>query len=104
MDSYYNEMIDNAVIHFRKLLEGQLERQNRMEHAEPAKDFAHLDHIRIGVCGGDGIGPIIVEAAGRIMDTLLADEIASGRVEIVNIEGLTLENRMARSRMTSWQR
>ena len=95
MDSYYNEMIDNAVIHFRKLLEGQLERQNRMEHAEPAKDFAHLDHIRIGVCGGDGIGPIIVEAAGKIMDTLLQDEIASGRVEIVNIEGLTLENRMA---------
>ena len=95
MDSYYNEMIDHAVIHFRKLLEGQLDRQNRMEQAAPAKDFANLDTIMIGVCGGDGIGPIITNAAEKILRTLLKEEIGAGRVLIKNIEGLTLENRLA---------
>jgi len=95
MDSYYNEMIDHAVMHFRKLLEGQLDRQNRMEQAAPAKDFANLDTITIGVCGGDGIGPIIVESAETILRDLLREEIASGKVVIKNIEGLTLENRLA---------
>ena len=95
MDSYYNEMIDHAVMHFRKLLEGQLDRQNRMEQAAPAKDFANLEKITIGVCGGDGIGPIIVESAEKILGELLKEETASGKVVIKNIEGLTLENRMA---------
>ena len=95
MDSYYNEMIDHAVIHFRRLLEGQLDRQNAMEQAAPAKDFTHLDTVTIGVCGGDGIGPIITASAEEILRTLLRDEIASGKVVIKDIEGLTLENRMA---------
>ncbi|MBQ7174280.1 MAG: isocitrate/isopropylmalate dehydrogenase family protein [Lachnospiraceae bacterium] len=95
MDSYYNEMIDHAVIHFRRLLEGQLDRQNAMEQAAPAKDFTHLDTVTIGVCGGDGIGPIITASAEEILRTLLQDEIASGKVVIKDIEGLTLENRMA---------
>ena len=95
MDSYYNEMIDHAVIHFRKLLEGQLDRQNAMEQAAPAKDFTHLETVTIGVCGGDGIGPIITASAEEILRTLLRDEIASGKVVIKDIEGLTLENRMA---------
>ena len=95
MDSYYNEMIDHAVIHFRKLLEGQLDRQNAMEQAAPAKDFTHLETVTIGVCGGDGIGPIITASAEEILRTLLRDEIVSGKVVIKDIEGLTLENRMA---------
>ncbi|MEE1356359.1 MAG: isocitrate/isopropylmalate family dehydrogenase, partial [Clostridia bacterium] len=46
-------------------------------------------------CGGDGIGPIITEWAKKILETLLKNEIESGKVEIKDIEGLTLENRFA---------
>ena len=66
-----------------------------MEEAAPAKDFSGLDRIRIGVCGGDGIGPIIMDSAEAVLSELLSDEIASGRIELVKIEGLTLENRLA---------
>ena len=87
------QYIDSAVEQFRKIITEQLERQNKMEKDEGAKDFANMDKIIIGVCGGDGIGPIISDASVKVMQTLLADEIASGKVEIRNIEGLTVENR-----------
>ena len=91
MQSY----IDNAVAQFRALLEEQVARCEKMENSLPAKDFAAMDKIVIGVLGGDGIGPIIVEEARRVLNVLLEDEIASGRIEIREIEGLTIENRMA---------
>ena len=92
------QYIDSAVEQFRKIITEQLERQNKMEKDEGAKDFANMDKIIIGVCGGDGIGPIISDASVKVMQTLLADEIASGKVEIRNIEGLTVENRMAQGK------
>ena len=88
-------MIDNAVAQFRALLEEQIARSEKMENSLPAKDFAAMDKIVIGVLGGDGIGPIIVEEARRVLNVLLEEEIASGHVEIREIEGLTIENRMA---------
>ena len=87
--------IESAVAQFRQLLEEQIARTARMENSAPAKDFASMDKIVIGVLGGDGIGPIIVRQARRVLDALLQDEIASGRIEIREIEGLTIENRMA---------
>ena len=51
-----------------------------MEHAAPAKDFTKLEKVTIGVIGGDGIGPIIVDQAERVLGKLLADEIAAGRI------------------------
>ena len=87
--------IENAVESFRTLLTEQLARVERMEKGAPAKDFAAMNRIVIGVLGGDGIGPIIVNEARRVLSALLKDEIASGRVEIREIEGLTIENRMA---------
>jgi len=92
------QYIDSAVEQFKTLITEQLERQNRMEKEAGAKDFANMDKIVIGVCGGDGIGPIISEASVKVMQTLLADELASGRVEIRMIEGLTVENRMAQGK------
>ncbi len=92
------QYIDSAVEQFRTIITEQLERQNRMEKDAGAKDFANMDKIVIGVCGGDGIGPIISDASVKVMETLLADEIASGRVEIRIIEGLTVENRMAQGK------
>ena len=87
--------IDNAVNHYRALLEAQLARTERMEHAAPAKDFTTLEKVTIGVIDGDGIGPIISEQSMRVLEALLKDEVAAGRVELKRIEGLTIENRLA---------
>ena len=50
----------------------------------------------VGIVGGDGIGPIIVNEAARVLEVLLADEIARGALELRPIDGLTIENRLAR--------
>lgn len=86
--------INAAVKQFEKLLNEQLTRVEEMEKGAKAKDFTQMDKIVIGVCGGDGIGPIIVNEAKRVLDFVLKEEIASGKVEIRNIEGLTIENRL----------
>ena len=51
--------------------------------------------VTIGVIDGDGIGPIITREATRVLEKLLADEIAAGSIVIKYIEGLTIENRIA---------
>ena len=91
-----NEQIESAVSSFRALLVEQLARAAEMEKAPPAKDFAKMEKIRVGLVDGDGIGPIIMREAKRVLACVLADELASGRVELVDIEGLTLENRIAK--------
>ena len=88
-----NAYIDKAVESFRELITEQLERQNRMEAGAEVKDFAHMDKLVIGACGGDGIGPIITKEAERVLAFLLKDEIEAGRVEIRSIDGLTIEKR-----------
>ena len=87
------QYIDKAVESFRTLITEQLARQNRMEAGEPVKDFAHLEHLVIGICGGDGIGPIITHAGEEVLRFLLAEDVASGRVEFREIDGLTIERR-----------
>ena len=92
-------MIENqikaAVEHYEALLRKQLARVEDMEKGAQATDLSKKEKIVIGVIGGDGIGPIIVEQAKRVLDILLKDEIATGRVEIREIGGLTIENRLA---------
>ena len=92
-------MIENqikaAVEHYEALLRRQLARVEDMEKGAQAADLFKKEKIVIGVIGGDGIGPIIVEQAKRVLDILLKDEIATGRVEIREIGGLTIENRLA---------
>ena len=94
-ESMFEKEIDAAVAKFRALMEEQLARQNRMEAGTAAKDFTKLDKIVVGVCGGDGIGPILMREAKRVIEALLSDEIAKGRIEIREINGLTIENRFA---------
>lgn len=92
------EYVDKAVEQFRTLLTEQIERQRRMEREAGATDFSKLSKIVIGICGGDGIGPIISAESERLIRFLLKDEIESGKVEIKTIEGLTIENRIAKNR------
>lgn len=90
--------IDEAVAHFKELLSEQIERENRMKNAEGAVDYSKLGKIVIGICPGDGIGPIISKESERLLRFILADETESGKVEIRMIEGLTIENRMAQNK------
>ncbi len=87
--------IERAVEHFRALLEEQEARARRLEADESASGGEHRDKTVIGVVGGDGIGPVIMAQARRVLEYLLADEIAAGTAELRQIDGLTIENRLA---------
>ncbi len=91
------QYISNAVSHFEQLLREQIARQQKMEKDSGAIDYSSLDKIIIGVCGGDGIGPIISAESEKLLRFLLKDEVASGKVEIKTIEGLTIENRIEKN-------
>ncbi len=92
-----SKSIEQAKAHFGTLLEGQLARIEAMKAAGEWTDFSALEPIIIGVCGGDGIGPFISAEARRVLETLLTDQVASGKVEFRTIEGLTIENRAAQN-------
>lgn len=87
--------IEKAKEHFGKILQEQLERIEHMKQAEDWLDFHTLQPIIIGVVGGDGIGPYIAREAQRVLEFLLQDEVASGKVQFNIIEGLTIERRAA---------
>ena len=87
--------VSDANGQFRKIIMDQLSRVMTMEeNADNAKDFAALEQITIGICPGDGIGPSISEQTQRVLEHLLKDELASGRIVFKQIEGLTIENRL----------
>ncbi|MCR4600702.1 MAG: isocitrate/isopropylmalate dehydrogenase family protein [Clostridia bacterium] len=79
------------------LIRSQAERVEKLKNAPAPVDFSNLDHIVIGFIDGDGIGPYIMKEARRVIDVLLADEVESGKVEMKTIEGLSLENRIAKN-------
>lgn len=89
------EQIEKAVADFRTLLTEQLARTVEMEKALPPKDYKTAAKIRVGMIDGDGIGPIIMREARRVMAVVLKEQIKAGRVELVDIPGLTIENRLA---------
>lgn len=91
----YEEKISGAVKAFEALLKAQLERNDRIKATKNFTDYAKLDKIVIGVCGGDGIGPVITAESARVLKYTLADEVKSGKIEFRNIDGLTIENRIA---------
>ena len=81
---------------FGKLIENESARIERMKQAEKPTDFSTKDKIVVGILPGDGIGPIIMKQALRVLRVLAAPEIESGKVEIREIEGMTIENRVAK--------
>jgi isocitrate dehydrogenase (NAD+) len=68
-----------------------------MKENAGATDFANAKKIVIGIVDGDGIGPIIMKEAVKTAEKLLEKEIASGKIEIRKVEGLTIENRLAKN-------
>ena len=88
--------VTKACESFRILLEEQL---NRIANINTEKvDFSTKKCVTIGIVDGDGIGPVIMASARQVLETLLADEIAAGSVILKNIEGLTIENRLAQGK------
>lgn len=87
--------IKSAVAHFEALVREQYERSDRIKADKDFIDYEKLDKILIGVCGGDGIGPIITKESARVLEYMLADDVKAGKVEFKVIDGLTIENRVA---------
>lgn len=90
----YTQELDIACEKFRRIMEGQLRRVEEMKAQGDFIDYGALEKLRIGVCGGDGIGPVITREAERVLRAILSDEVAAGKVEFVPIDGLTLEHRI----------
>jgi len=80
---------------FEALVREQLLRVEKMKSVKDFVDYDKLDKIIIGVCGGDGIGPVITKAAYEVVKYLLEDEVKKGKIEFKIIDGLTIENRIA---------
>jgi len=79
---------------FSKILEEQIKRVEKLKEPVEWLDFSKLSKLIIGVVGGDGIGPIIARETVRVLQVLLKDEIGTGRIELREISGLTIENRI----------
>ncbi len=88
--------INSACEAFKKLLEEQQQRIANMDCTKT--DFSTKKVVTIGVVDGDGIGPIITRQAARVLEKLLSDEIAAGSIVVKEIQGLTIENRMAQGK------
>ena len=87
----YQESVDK----FAALIEEQLKRVEAMKQQDDFIDYGKLDKIIIGVAAGDGIGPAITHQAHRVLEFLLKDQVAAGKVEFRVIDGLTIERRAA---------
>ena len=89
------QSIQQAVQKFEALLIAQQARAEAIKQQGDFVDYQALDKLIVGVCGGDGIGPIITKESARVLEFLLKEDVAVGKVEFRGIEGLTIENRAA---------
>lgn len=93
MNDMQEQQIRAAQEKLAELIRGDFQRIERMKDSQEITDFAALEKIIIGVMPGDGIGPLVMEQALRVMRELLAEELSSGKIEIRMIEGMTIERR-----------
>ena len=80
--------LKSAVEKFEQLVREQNERSEKIKQQGDFIDYSKLDKLTIGVCGGDGIGPIITNEAARVLAFLLKNDVDSGKIEF-NIIALT---------------
>ena len=89
------QKVQEAVAKFVAVVREQLARVDRMKQDKDFLDYDKLDTLIIGICGGDGIGPVITNEAERVLRFLLKEEVGAGKVTFKKIDGLTIENRAA---------
>tara|TARA_Y100001935_G_C17309646_1_gene514896 strand:+ start:4800 stop:5957 length:1158 start_codon:yes stop_codon:yes gene_type:complete len=88
-----NLTIDEATHYFKDLITDQMTRVSRLSNQSEWVDYSKKDRLTIGICWGDGIGESISNQAERVLRHVLSEDIASGRIIINHIKGLTIENR-----------
>ena len=93
-----DKAIKRAKKHFGKLLKEQMKRMKRIKAMPDWIDYSTLDTVKVGILGGDGIGPFIAKEAKWLLSEVLKEEVAAGKVVLEDIEGLTIENRAAHNK------
>ena len=96
MSEMKKEIIQMAQEAFGKLIQEESGRIERMKQGAEITDFSKKEKIIVGILPGDGVGPILMEQALRVLDALVGSEIAQGKIEVRQIEGMTIENRVAK--------
>ena len=96
MSEMKKETIQMAQEAFGKLIQEESGRIERMKQGAEITDFSKKEQIIVGILPGDGVGPILMEQALRVLDALVGSEIAQGKIEVRQIEGMTIENRVAK--------
>lgn len=96
MSEMKKETIQMAQEAFGKLIQEESGRIERMKQGAEITDFSKKEKIVVGILPGDGVGPILMEQALRVLNSLVAPEIAQGKIEVRQIEGMTIENRVAK--------
>ena len=93
--SQTSEIVEAARAHFGEIVEQQLARVNRLKQDTGVTDYSKLRPLKIGIIGGDGIGPAIAHESRTVLERLLHNDVEDGAVRFHDIEGLTIENRAA---------
>ena len=81
---------------FGALIENESARIEKMKQGSMPTDFSKKEKIIIGVLPGDGVGPILMEQAMRVLGELVGKEIAEKKIEIRTIEGMDIATRVAK--------
>ncbi len=89
-------MLNNqqAMEKLSEILDMQKKRVQAMKGQKEFINYETLDKLIIGICGGDGIGPVITKVSEDVLRFLLQNEVNAGKVEFREIDGLTIENRI----------
>lgn len=90
------QAIESAQARFGEVLAQQLQRIERLKSEGTQTDYGSTQPITVGMIGGDGIGPTIGDETKRVLEYLLREPVASGKVTFKTIDGLTIENRAAK--------
>lgn len=91
------EAVESAKEKFGTLIENESKRIEKMKESGEAVDFSKKEKVVVGVLPGDGIGPLLMKQALRVMEVLVGAEIKNEKIEVREIEGMTIENRIAKN-------
>ena len=84
-DDRRENYIQRALYDFEIVLREQVDRADKMKDG----GFYHCCDINkgitVGLAGGDGIGPVIMSPAEKLLEKLLHEEIKSGKFTIKKI-------------------
>ncbi len=91
-----NNRIEDAKEHFAQILKTELARIEKIKEDKGFVDYTSMPKITIGIVGGDGIGPFIADQTQKVLEKILAEPLSQGKIEFKVVEGLTIENRVAK--------